>query len=71
MFTKDSPLVETSTLRLLMSENLLKALAERCWEYDDNTPSETIDPKCIEEFRNRLNQIDFHLQELEAAASHA
>ena len=69
MFTADSPLVETSVLRLEMSENLLKAISERCWEYDDNIPSEYVDPSIVQEFRTLLNRIDFQLQEIEAATA--
>jgi hypothetical protein len=73
MFNPDSPLVETSKLRLLMSENLLKAISERCWQTEDQcVPTDYVDPSCLAEFRQLLDRIDFQLKELEAAtACHA
>ena len=67
MITKDSPLVETSALRLVMSESLLQTLADKCWENGDDVPTNNIDPSCLAEFRELITRLDWRLKELEAA----
>jgi hypothetical protein len=67
MITKDSPLVETSRVRLLMSEHLLRAISQQCWQRDDNVPTNSLDNETLLEFRILLDEMDTQLKEIEAA----
>ncbi len=64
MIKCNSPLVESTRLRMLMTENLLSALNYQCWGNSNDSPSNYIDLDTLERFREMLDRSNDYLKEL-------
>ena len=69
MLTENSKLIEQTIIKLLMVENLFSVISHRCWENDSDYPTETVDKKTLELFRERLNKANTKLMEIEMAGT--
>ena len=67
MIESSSPLVQQTQLKLAMVENLVSVMSMRCWETDNDSPTNSVDPVSLENFREILKRIDHKLLEIESA----
>jgi len=67
MLTKDDPIVEISIERMQMSQSLLRMIADSCWSIDNDRPTDSVDPKALDELRKLIKSINEQLQDIETA----
>lgn len=67
MYTTESTLVQSTRERALMLDNLLRVLSYRCWESDDDTPTEYVSEDVLVELQDVLNSAQAQLKELQTA----
>ena len=68
MITSESPLYQSTKLRLMMTANLVQSMNYHCWENGDDTASDYVAPEQLSELKSLLEQINGNLAEIEAAA---
>lgn len=69
MIEQTSPLVQQTQLKLAMVENLVTVMSMRCWETDNDFPTDAVDPNSLRYFREILQRIDNKLSEIESATN--
>ena len=67
MLTKDSYLIQQTLERALMTQHLLEAVAARCWQSGDDTPTETVSLEVIETLAQMIHDSETSLKEIQSA----
>ena len=67
MIESTSPLVQQTLLKLSMVENLVSVMSMRCWETDDDYPTNAVDESSLRYMREIYGRINTKLSEIESA----